>query len=65
VFKAELFIIMADGTTDKNRKGIQGLVCRYLSDKGKMEEHCLNVKGIDDRSAKGNFQFYQRNLSRI
>ena len=51
--KAELFTIMADGTTDKNRNEIQGLVCRYLSSKGKVEEHCLNVKGIGDRSAKG------------
>ena len=31
VRKAELFTIMADGTTDRNRNKIQGLVCRYLS----------------------------------
>ncbi|CAB4010742.1 Zinc finger MYM-type 1 [Paramuricea clavata] len=63
VRRAELFTIMADGTTDKNRKEIQGLVCRYLSNKGKVEEHCLNVKGIDDRSAKGIFNFITETLA--
>ena len=63
VRKAELFTIMADGTTDKNRKEIQGLVCRYLSSEGKVEEHCLNVKGIDDRSAKGVFNFIKKTLA--
>ena len=43
---------MADGTTDKNRNEIQGLVFRYLSPEGKIREHCLNIKGIDDRSEK-------------
>ena len=61
--KAELFTIMADGTTDKNRKEIQALVCRYLSSEGKVEEHCLNVKGIDDRSAKGVFNFIKETLA--
>ena len=61
--KVELVTIMADGTTDKNRKEIQGLVCRYLSSEGKIEEHCLNVKGIDDRSAKGIFNFIKETLA--
>ncbi|XP_028410822.1 zinc finger protein 862-like [Dendronephthya gigantea] len=65
VRKAELFTIMADGTTDKNRKEIQGLVCRYLSSVGKVEEHCLNVKGIDDRSAKGIFNFIKETLAQF
>ena len=63
VRRAELFTIMADGTTDKNRKEIQGLVCRYLSSEGKVEEHCLNVKGIADRSAKGIFNFIIETLA--
>ena len=46
-----MYTIMADGTTDKNRKEIQGLVCRYLSSKGDIVEHCVNIKGVDDRSA--------------
>ena len=49
VRKAELFTIMADGTTDKNRKEIQGIVCRYLSSDRNVKERCINVKGIDDR----------------
>ena len=61
--KVELVTIMADGTTDKNRKEIQGLVCRYLSSEGKIEEHCLNVKGINDRSAKGIFNFIKETLA--
>ena len=40
---AKLFTIMADGTTDKNRKEIQGLVCRYMSSSGQIEEHCLDI----------------------
>ena len=63
VRKAELFTIMADGTTDKNRKEIQGLVYRCLSSEGKVEEHCLNVRGIDDRSAKGVFNFIKETLA--
>lgn len=43
--EAKLFTILADGTTDKNRKEIQGLVCSYLSPTGKIEEHCLNIMG--------------------
>lgn len=34
--KAKLFTIMADGTTDKNGKEIQGLVCRYVNDDGQI-----------------------------
>ncbi len=54
---------MADSTTDKNRKEIQGFVCHYLSYEGKVEEHCLNVKGIDDHSAKGIFNFIKETLA--
>ena len=53
--EAELFTVMADGTTDKNRKEIPGLDCRHCTSSGKIEEHCLNIKGVDDRSAKGIF----------
>ena len=63
VRKAELFTIMPDSTTDKIRKEIQGLICRYLSSEGKVEEHCLNEKGIDDRSAKGVFYFIKEALA--
>ncbi|CAB4015919.1 zinc finger MYM-type 1 [Paramuricea clavata] len=62
VRKAELFTIIADGTTDKNRKEIQGIVCRYLSSDGNVKERCINVKGIDDRSAKGIFKFIKEAL---
>lgn len=62
VRKAQLFTIMADGTTDKNRKEIQGLVCRYLLTDGKVEEHCLSMKGIEDRSAQGIFNFVKDTL---
>ena len=54
---------MADGTTDKNRKEIQGLICRYWTSSGKIEEHCLNIKGVDDRSAKGIYQFIKETLA--
>ena len=40
---AKIYTIMADGTTDKNRKEIQGLTCRYLSPNGEIEEHCVNI----------------------
>ena len=64
VREAGLFTIMADGTTDKNRKEIQGLVFRYLSkSSGKVEEHCLNIKGVDDRSANGVFDFIKKTFT--
>ena len=59
---AEVYTIMADGTTDKNRKEVQGLVCRYLGSNGDIEEHCVNIKGVDDRSAKGIFEFIKDTL---
>ena len=42
--EAKLFTIMADGTTDENRKELQGLVCRYWTPNGNLKEHCLNIK---------------------
>ena len=56
---------MADGRTDKNRKEIQGLVCRYLSSKGDIVEHCVNIKGVDDRSANGVFGFIKGTLRNL
>ena len=47
--EANLFTIMAGGTTDKNSKEVQGLVCRYWTPNGNLKEHCLNIEGIDDR----------------
>ena len=43
---------MVDGTTDKNRKEIQSLVCRFLVN-NKTEEHCRSIKGVYDHFAKG------------
>ena len=61
--KAKLFTIMADGTTDKNRKEVQGLVCRYwIPGENIIKEHCLNIEGVDDRSAKGIFAFIKNTL---
>ena len=53
---------MADGTTDKNRKEIQGLVCRYMSSSGQIEEQSRKKKGIGDRSAKGIYEFIKNTL---
>ena len=62
---AKIYTIMADGTTDKNRKEIHTLVCRFLSSEGKIVEHCLNVSGVDDRSAKRVFGFIKETLRGI
>ena len=51
---AKIYTIMAD----ENRKEIHGLVCRYFSSEGKIVEHCLNVSGVDDRSAKRGVWFH-------
>ena len=59
---AKIYTIMADGTTDKNRKEIQGLICRYFSPNGEIEEHCVNIEVVDDRSAKGVFNFIKDTL---
>ena len=61
--EAKLFTILADGTTDKNRREVQGLVCRYFLLTGKMEEHCLNIMGVEDRTAKGIFPFIKSTLA--
>ena len=63
--EAKLFTIMADGTTDKNRKEVQGLVCRYWSPGGNVKEHCLNIEGVDERSAKGIFGFIKKTLDKF
>ena len=39
VREAKLYTIMADGTTDKNRTEIQGLVIRFMSTDGTIKEH--------------------------
>ena len=55
---------MAYGTSDKNCKEIQGLVLRYwCKTSGRVEEHCLDIKGVDDRSAKGVFEFIEAAFS--
>ena len=56
---AQLYTIMADGTTDNNRKEIQGFVCRS---KGEIVEHCRNINGADDRRANGVFGFIKKTL---
>ena len=61
--EAKLFTILADGTTHKNQREVQGLVCRYFSQTGKNEEHCLNIMGVEDRTAKGIFQFIKSTLA--
>ena len=63
--KAQLFTIMADGMTDKNRQEIQGLVIRYVRENGSVAEHCLNIKGIKDRSAEGVFDFVKDTLEKF
>lgn len=62
ICEAKLYTIMADGTTDKNRHEIQGLVCRFLSSDGDIREHCLNIEGLTDRSARGVFEFITSTL---
>ena len=56
---------MADGTTDKNRHEIQGLVFRFLSPAGDIIEHCLNIKGIMDRSSQGVLNFITSTLKHL
>ena len=56
---------MADGTTDKNRHEIQGLVCRVLSPAGDIREHCLNIEGILDRSSQGVLKFITSPLKNL
>lgn len=60
---AKLYTIMADGTTDNNRVEVQGLVCRYLSSTG-IKEHCIDMQGVEDRSAKGVFAFIKNSLEK-
>ena len=61
---AGLFTIMADGTTDKNHKEIQGLVFRYKNKDGLVAEHCLEMKNVDDRSAQGIMNFIRDTLAK-
>lgn len=63
--KAKLFTIMADGTTDKNRKEIQGLVCRYVNENEQIEEHCLDLQEVEDRSPMCVFNFIKKTLAKF
>ena len=59
---AEFYTIMVDGTTDKSREEVQGLVVRYLDlATEKIEEHALNVDG-SGRSATDIFDFVKNTL---
>ena len=62
VREAKLYTTLADGTTDNNRTEIQGLVIRFMSTDGTMKEHCIDLKGIGDRSAKGIVSFVEGTL---
>ena len=53
VKKAEYFTIMADGSSDKCLREIEGIVVRYINKDKKIEEHAINVVEVKDRSAKG------------
>ena len=53
VKEAKSFTVMVDGSTDKNRREIVGIVLRYVTSSDEVEEHALNVKYSEDRSAKG------------
>ncbi len=64
VREAKLYTILADGTTDKNRVEIQGLVIRFMYTDGTMKEHCLDIKGIEDRSAQGILSFIESTLKK-
>ena len=51
---AEIFTIMADGSTDKNGKEIEGFAVRYIDmEKMGVKEHCIDTMQADDRSASG------------
>lgn len=63
VRQATLYTIMADGTTDKNKIEVQGLVIRYLcAEEGKVRENCISMEGINDRSAAGILGFIESTL---
>ena len=50
----EIFTIMADGSTDKNGKEIEGFAVRYIDmEKMEVKEHCIDIVQADDRSASG------------
>lgn len=63
VRQAKLYTIMADGTTDKNKIEVQGLVMRYMCvEEGKVMENCISMEGINDRSAAGILGFIESTL---
>ena len=65
VREAKLYTTLADGTTDNNRTEIQGLVIRFMSTDGTMTEHCIDLKGMGDRSAKGILSFVEDTLKKF
>lgn len=59
---AELYTMIADDTTDKNRNKIQGFACHYLAS-FTIEENYLSIKGTNNRSAKEIFSFIKDTLA--
>ena len=63
---AEIFTVMADGSTDKNGKEIEGFVIRYIDMvELVVKEHCIDVVRADDRSAPGILELMLKSLKKI
>lgn len=58
----ELYTMIADDTTDKNRNKIQGFACDYFAS-FTIEENYLSIKGTNNRSAKEIFSFIKDTLA--
>ena len=60
--ESEVFTVMVDGSTDKNRRGIVGIAVRKVTASGEMAEHALDLKHAEDRSAKGLLEILLQSL---
>ena len=55
---------MADGSSDKCLREIEGIVVRYINQDKKIEEHAIDVVKVNHRSAKWLLELLQETLSK-
>ena len=60
--ESEVFTVMVDGSTDKNRREIVGIVVRYVTASGEKTKHALDLKHIEYHSAKSLLEILLQSL---
>ena len=65
VKKAENFTIMMDGSSGKCWSKIEGIVARCINENGMIEEHAIDLKEAQDRTAQGLLELLISSLTKL